>query len=303
MVPAHLASLLEPGKHCCERNVVHCCSCSSVGTPLVWSAHRISLRQHGGGSGIVSKVSQPPNPVSFAQVPVFWEARHNFEHSADHLAGKSNTAADTLSRNNLKSFRSLTSQAKAVPTVVPAQVLSLLMDPNLHWTVQKFFEQDLAAAISRTYASAKNRYLSFCQQANILPYSITQPTLPLRSLPCSTGSSTPVCLLLPFSCETLKVHSCTTATSRSSWPYLHYILMGKKRSARGSNAAWSRLPISPDILCQLRSVWVPDNFSKLLPWITACLAFFGFMLMGEVTSMPGTPPTITVVTLLHPLSG
>ena len=148
-----------------------------MGTPLVWSAHRISLRQHGGGSGIVSKVSQPPNPVSFAQVPVFWEARHNFEHSADHLAGKSNTAADTLSRNNLKSFRSLTSQAKAVPTVVPAQVLSLLMDPNLHWTVQKFFEQDLAAAISRTYASAKNRYLSFCQQANILPYSITQPTL------------------------------------------------------------------------------------------------------------------------------
>ena len=64
----------------------------------------------------------------------FWEARHNFEHSAEHLAGKRNTAADALSRNNLQSFRSLTPQAKAVPTVVPAQVLSLLMDPNLHWT-------------------------------------------------------------------------------------------------------------------------------------------------------------------------
>ena len=90
------------------------------------------------------------------------------------------------------------------------------------------------------------------------------------------------------------MQSCTTATSRSSWPYLQYVLRGIKRSAGSSNAARSRLPITPDILCRLRSVWVPNNsFSNLLLWTTACLAFFGFMRMGEVTSMPGSPPSIT----------
>uniref|UniRef100_A0A1X7TIW2 RNase H type-1 domain-containing protein n=1 Tax=Amphimedon queenslandica TaxID=400682 RepID=A0A1X7TIW2_AMPQE len=64
----------------------------------------------------------------------FWEARYNFEYSAEHLAGKRNSAADALSRDNVSLFLSLTPQAKAAPTTIPPQIVSLLLDSNLHWT-------------------------------------------------------------------------------------------------------------------------------------------------------------------------
>ena len=58
----------------------------------------------------------------------FWEARFNFSHSAEHLAGKLNTAANALSRNNLSVFHSLTPQVKAAPSL--GQGSSLLNSPS-----------------------------------------------------------------------------------------------------------------------------------------------------------------------------
>ena len=76
------------------------------------------------------------NPMLFylLRCLIFWEARFNFSHSAEHLAGKLNTAADALSHNNLSLFHSLTPQAKAAPSSIPHQLLLLLTDHELHWT-------------------------------------------------------------------------------------------------------------------------------------------------------------------------
>ena len=64
----------------------------------------------------------------------FIEARYGFEHSASHIAGKDNKAADALSRNQLVSFFSIVPDAPRMPRRVPTQLLELLLDPSLDWT-------------------------------------------------------------------------------------------------------------------------------------------------------------------------
>ena len=64
-------------------------------------------------------------------------------------------------------------------------------------------------------------------------------------------------------------------------------------TAQGSLMARSRLPITPVILRKLRVVWdSQSSFLHLLLWTTATVAFFGFMRLGEVTTTPGSHPSI-----------
>lgn len=109
-----------------------------------------SQQQYGVNSGRVSMLNSSDNMAVVAALsarsarhPImshlikclfFWEARYNFEYSAEHLAGKRNSAADALSRDHVSLFFSLTPQAMAAPTAIPPQVVSLLLDSNLHWT-------------------------------------------------------------------------------------------------------------------------------------------------------------------------
>ena len=54
---------------------------------------------------------------------LFFEAHFKFEHTARHIPGRDNTAADALSRNCLAEFFSLHPQAPQLPASIPLQLV------------------------------------------------------------------------------------------------------------------------------------------------------------------------------------
>uniref|UniRef100_A0A1X7USV4 Uncharacterized protein n=1 Tax=Amphimedon queenslandica TaxID=400682 RepID=A0A1X7USV4_AMPQE len=95
MVPAVLATILGQGQHCSQGDAL-CGYC-------------------GGNLGEMV-------------------AKFDFSYIAEHLPGKSNAAADALSRDNLSLFHSLNPQAAREQTPVPPTLALLLMDHTPQWT-------------------------------------------------------------------------------------------------------------------------------------------------------------------------
>ena len=72
-------------------------------------------------------------------------------------------------------------------------------------------------------------------------------------------------------------------------PKLALVQRGIQR-LRPQSASKPRLPITPDILRQLKALWTGQatDFNIIMLWAACCTAFFGFFRMGELTS-----PTVT----------
>ena len=103
--------------------------------------------------------------------------------------------------------------------------------------------------------SGKNSYITFCSRADLRPVA-TESGL--------------FCFVSFLRAGGLKHY---TIKSLSAVQHLH-IVEGEQR-----------LPISPNILCQLKAVWEktsPSADNKML-WAVCCLALFGFLRAGEMT--------------------
>ena len=66
-------------------------------------------------------------------------------------------------------------------------------------------------------------------------------------------------------------------------PQLEYVVKGLKRMY-GPASSRTRLPITPELLWQLRNVWAkwPERRDASMLWAAACMCFFGFLRVGEV---------------------
>ena len=71
---------------------------------------------------------------------VFFAAHFNFWFSASHIAGKRNTRADALSRNDNAVFFSQVPEAAQEPVKIPSQLTNLLAQ-NITWTCTVWMEQ------------------------------------------------------------------------------------------------------------------------------------------------------------------
>ena len=166
--------------------------------------------------------------------------------------------------------------------------------------VQSFFRRGLAPSTDRTYSSAKKKYLEFCSQANLPAFPVTQNVACLFVAFLAHQGLQPQSISVYLSAlglRHLQITEGLITLPRSNWPQLQYILKGIKQSQAGTPTR-VRLPITAVVMRQLKSIWQAANpdqrFEYTLLWAASCMAFFGFLRLGEVASDPSEPPIISV---------
>ena len=153
--------------------------------------------------------------------------------------------------------------------------------------VQHFIKCSLAPSTQNTYTSAKKRYTQFCQQLNVSPLPVSENVL------CH--------YVAHLAQEGLKHTSIKTYLSairhaqilagqgdpfQTPFPLLEYVLRGIKgeQVRSGKSTTRTRLPITPEILLQLRAVWeqAPRDANNIMLWAACTMCFFGFLRVGEI---------------------
>ena len=158
---------------------------------------------------------------------------------------------------------------------------------DLEKDVQKYFENGLAGTTRRTYQSGINKFVHFC---NI--YHVTSPLPVSQSLLCSYISHLANSGLAYSTIKTylaavryLQISNDLPEPRAVPMPKLSLVERGIRRTRSEESSCRPRLPVTPTILRQLRSLWSREasDYDVILMWAACCTAFFGFFRMGEIT--------------------
>ena len=108
----------------------------------LWSGDLVKFKMYNLAVVQVIQVTycKDPHLMHLIRLLVFFAAHFNFWFSASHIAGKRNTGADALSRNNNAMFFSQVPEAAQKPVKVPSQLTNLLAQ-NITWTCTAWMEQ------------------------------------------------------------------------------------------------------------------------------------------------------------------
>ena len=155
--------------------------------------------------------------------------------------------------------------------------------------VSFYFHASLAPSTSRSYESAKRRYINFCHTSNTQPLPATENKLCNFAAYLADSSITHQTIKCYLSAiRHLQISANMGDPQISCMPKLEHVLRGikKDQSKKNKGVSKPRLPMTPDVLLKLRSVWEqePGLYDHIMLWAACCTCYFGFLRSGEICS-------------------
>ena len=159
--------------------------------------------------------------------------------------------------------------------------------PSLDRTVDRYFRRGLAPSTTRTYDSAKRRYLQFCSAYSLQPLPTNETVLCRYVAHLAEEGLAPSSIKAYLSAARhLQIAMNLPDPRVGDMARLEQVLKGAKREYTRRNPQKKvRLPLTPDILLKMRAVWSREaaRFDNIMMWAACCLCYFGFLRSGEVT--------------------
>ena len=158
---------------------------------------------------------------------------------------------------------------------------------SLDSVVQGYFEAGLAPSTRKTYPyqSGINCFYKFCTTYQIpTPLPVTQSTLCYFISPLAKDRLA-YSTIKSYLSAVRYIHILHNLPEPRSipMPKLSLVELGIRKSSYKSTP---RLPIGPDILCQIRALWSPsaDHQETIMLWAVCTTCFFGFFRLGELVA-------------------
>ena len=152
----------------------------------LWQGQRVC--SHSDNEGAISVVSKGYTSdtllIHLMRCLSFFAAFYRFHFGAVHIPGAMNEAADALSRGRMELLFSIVPQVGVQSQVPVPRTAKALIDwqaqlglSGLDQEVQELLGSSISPSTALTYASGWRQYTGFCEQFNIQPLPLQEPTL------------------------------------------------------------------------------------------------------------------------------
>ena len=150
-----------------------------------------------------------------------------------------------------------------------------------------YFAAALANSTHKTYAAAERRYLNFCKDFNLVSLPVSESTL-CYFVAClgQQGLAHSSIRTYLSGIRQAQISHGLCDPHLDQMPRLRQVLKGVKVEAgKKGKAPRAWLPITPAILCKLKTVWLHSepSYNSTMLWAASTVMFFSFCRSGETT--------------------